>query len=216
MRKVISIALIGAICISITMKVQSQTMRDVFKQMPDSIIPSLTKNNRLDMIDFIDSKMDADVKNKFDEHAVLTILTDSYLHLKLSNSSSVELKLLPSSNILPDTTTQVVCLSQTLEGEVGESTISFYTTKWKKLSIANPIPQETKFFLEDKPDTMNTQKYNELLSLTDGLMVVAHLSPTTPTMVLTPNVPLLSAGQKEQIKAVLRNRELTWNGKTFK
>ena len=31
-------------------------MREVFKQMPDSLLPYLSENNRLDFIDFIDSK----------------------------------------------------------------------------------------------------------------------------------------------------------------
>lgn len=36
---------------------QRQDMRDVFKHMPDSVLGYLSENNRLDMIDFIDSKM---------------------------------------------------------------------------------------------------------------------------------------------------------------
>ena len=34
---------------------QEPTMRDVFRQMPDSLMPYLTQNDRLDFIDFIES-----------------------------------------------------------------------------------------------------------------------------------------------------------------
>ena len=42
---------------TITGQVSAQTlkMRDVFRQMPDSLMPSLSQNDRLDFIDFIDS-----------------------------------------------------------------------------------------------------------------------------------------------------------------
>ena len=41
---------------------QELKMRDVFKQMPDSLLPYLTQNNRLDFIDFMDSNMVAIVR----------------------------------------------------------------------------------------------------------------------------------------------------------
>ena len=34
-------------------------MKDVFTAMPDSVLPTLTRNNRLDMIDFVASGMKA-------------------------------------------------------------------------------------------------------------------------------------------------------------
>ena len=40
---------------------QDLKIRDVFKQMPDSLMPYLTGNNRLDFIDFMDSNMKASV-----------------------------------------------------------------------------------------------------------------------------------------------------------
>ena len=30
------------------------TLRDVFRQMPDSLMPTLTQNNRLDFLDFLE------------------------------------------------------------------------------------------------------------------------------------------------------------------
>ena len=42
---------------------QSIQIRDAFRAMPDSLMPYLSKNNRLDFIDFLDSNMKAEVKN---------------------------------------------------------------------------------------------------------------------------------------------------------
>ena len=50
---------------------QAQKMRDVFAAMPDSVLGIMTKNNRLDCIDFIENDMEAKVRNRFDGFSVL-------------------------------------------------------------------------------------------------------------------------------------------------
>ena len=63
MKNIISIIVFA---FSVTLSAQEVKMRDVFAQAPDIIFPLLTKNNKLDCIDFIENKMRARVKNKFD------------------------------------------------------------------------------------------------------------------------------------------------------
>lgn len=70
-------------------------MSDVFAAMPDSIIPYMSKNNRLDCIDFINSNMEAIVTNALGGKSQMLLLTHDSLSLKLSDVSSMELKLLP-------------------------------------------------------------------------------------------------------------------------
>lgn len=59
--------IVAALFASITGQVSAQdvTIRDIFKQMPDSLMPYLSQNNRLDFIDFLDSHMKAEVRNTF-------------------------------------------------------------------------------------------------------------------------------------------------------
>lgn len=48
----------------LTCAVEAQVkMRDVIKQMPDTLVPYLKQNARLDFIDFMDSDMKAEVNN---------------------------------------------------------------------------------------------------------------------------------------------------------
>ena len=51
---------------TLTASLQAQEVRQAFINMPDSILPILTKVNRADCIDFLDSHMRAIVKNRFD------------------------------------------------------------------------------------------------------------------------------------------------------
>ena len=49
-----------------TMSVSAQEMKTIFVNLPDSIEPLLTKVNKEDCVDFLDSGMKAVVKNRFD------------------------------------------------------------------------------------------------------------------------------------------------------
>lgn len=110
-------------------------IKDVFSAMPDSVLPTLTRNNRLDMVDFIASGMKAEVNDVFDGKATLDTLTADYLHLTLSEAVKVEMKLLQSSETLADTSECVVCVVMTYGIKPKESSVRMFTSKWLPLPV---------------------------------------------------------------------------------
>lgn len=110
-------------------------IKDVFSAMPDSVLPTLSRYNRLDMIDFIESGMKAEVNDVFDEKATLDTLTADYLHLTLSEAVKVEMKLLHSSLALADTSDCIVCVVTTYGVKPKESSVRFFTGKWSPFSV---------------------------------------------------------------------------------
>ena len=73
---------------------QDLMIRDVFKQMPASLLPTLSENNRLDMLDFMDSKMKAEVTNRLGGKSEMTLLTDTTLSIRMSEALKVDMLLL--------------------------------------------------------------------------------------------------------------------------
>ena len=71
----------------------SLNVRKLFAEMPDSVIPYLTKNNRLDLIDFMDSNMKAEVTNELGGKSLMTALTDDSLSLRLNDACQIQLML---------------------------------------------------------------------------------------------------------------------------
>jgi hypothetical protein len=61
--------------------------------------------NREDFIDFLDSSMKAEVKNRFGNVAEMKVLTDDYTLVQTSEVGTLELKLLPVND-----STKVVCM----------------------------------------------------------------------------------------------------------
>ena len=51
-------------CVMLLGMVQAQDIRTLFINMPDSIMPALTKSERMDFLDYMDSEMLPRVSNK--------------------------------------------------------------------------------------------------------------------------------------------------------
>lgn len=130
-------------------------MRELLASMPDSIFPLLTRNNRLDCIDFIENGMPAKVKNKMDVWSELKVLTADYLMFRLTQHSQAEMKL------VNDTT---ICMVRTYMGPAEDSAVSFYNLKWEPLE--SPLAQRpaVKAFLKEGLDA-EVQGWLEALPL---------------------------------------------------
>ncbi len=111
-------------------------VRDYFATAPDSIFPLLTKNNRLDCLDFMENNMKARVKNRMDEHSEMTVLTASHLSMQISKRSRMDLYLIQDS---------LLCLVQTYMGPVEDSHVRFYNRQWKPVQLPIHRPEVSEF-----------------------------------------------------------------------
>lgn len=105
-------------------------IRQWFTSMPDSVMPLLTMNNRLDFIDFLDCHMEAVVTNRFDGKSRMDTLTEDYLRIRYTRTCEVSMKLLPVND-----TTDVLCMVTTMQAAVPDSRIAFYDAHWQPLSV---------------------------------------------------------------------------------
>lgn len=99
-------------------------MRDIFAQLPDSVLPLTTRNNRLDCIDFIENGMEARVKNLFGDQVVLDSLTEDFMVLRTSEASCVEMKLFAEG------TDTLICVNRIYMGPVADSEVKVFDTSW--------------------------------------------------------------------------------------
>ena len=107
----------------------AQNMHDVFKSMPDSVLPLLTKNDKLDHLDYFDSHVVTDVKDRFGTPTRLLALTDDYALLRTGERTDVAFKLLNCTN-----GSRVICQLSTCEVDsMPDTTVRFYTTHWQPL-----------------------------------------------------------------------------------
>ena len=115
---------------------QDMLMRDVFRQMPDSIMPYLSQNSRLDFIDFWDSDMKAEVKNALGGTSEMTTLADDSLSIRMNESLRTDLLLMKLAQPI-DSMTQIVVKIETflVDSIYGESRVNYYSTESKPLAF---------------------------------------------------------------------------------
>jgi len=132
-----------------TVSASSQVLRTSFRIMPDSITPYLTANNRLDMLDFIDSGMKARVTNSFDGTSELLSLTDSVVTLRLSSSLAMTVRLVPAK-VLSETygmdlsvvsTDSLLCVEKSYGTDSSRKSVTkqYYSLKWRKIDTDKPF-----------------------------------------------------------------------------
>ncbi len=196
--------LLGVLCVLPSL--QARRMRDVFAEMPDSVLELLTRNNRLDCIDFIENNMTARVRNAMDDYSELKALNDTYLQLQLTAASRVEMKLLTVSDSV-----QYVCMVRTYAGPVEESTVAFYTADWQPLPASAHWrePHYDDFWV--RSDTVSAEAWKEMKRRVDFRLVKASLSPDEEALELTLQLGTLEEKEKEAVLPFTRPLRYRWS-----
>ncbi|MBR1595175.1 MAG: DUF3256 family protein [Phocaeicola sp.] len=196
--------LIYILCMCCWLGGRAQELRSLFVAMPDSVLPLLTKTNRMDCIDFLDSNMKAEVKNRFNNTSELKVLTKDYLELQLTSQSSVEMKLLPMNDSV-----KVVCMVHTVCGPVCDSEITFYDTQWKQLPSKNfiTLPEVDRFYYLNT----NEESYATVRKAADMYLMKANLSSEASTLTFIYTTPeYLSKEDREKLELYLRKEPIVY------
>jgi hypothetical protein len=167
-----------------SLALQAQEARTLFSRIPDSLLPLLSPVNREDFIDFLESRMKAEVKNKFGGASEMTDLTDSYIRIKLTDRSTWEMKALPVND-----STKVVCVVSTVCGPVCDSTVDFYTANWERVPTSDylAVPVMDDYF--QPADSARLDDYIRCRRKMDMLLATATLSKEADTLTFTLTTP---------------------------
>ena len=185
---------------------QAKDIREIWLSMPDSLILYLDKNKRIEMVDYVDMQVRADVKNAFQGTSVMDTLTHDFLQVTLNDACTLQMRTLPTED--GDT---VFCLVKTFRGPQAESEVCIYRQDWQKTRQLTFPPES--FVV--KPDTMSTATFDDLKRMIDVLIVSASLSVDAPTLTLSASAVNLTKGEADKIRPILPSRILLWNGKDF-
>lgn len=198
--------LLGALC-----SVYAQNMHDLIKEMPDSVMPLLTRNNRLDMIDYLDSHMKAEISNRFGGKSEMIVIKNDYVDIKLSDRSDVAFKLLPFGD------DNIICMVHTCQSVADDSRIKFFSTQWRQLPEESFFsqPSADDFFL--RSDTLTDVEYQNLRNKIDVIFMKFDFVDNSTDIVLTFTTPLyMNEDDRKKILPCLKEQiRMKWNGTRF-
>lgn len=193
---------------------QAQEAKTCFKNMPDSICPLLSAVNRADFIDFLESKMKAEVTNSFGGKSEMTELSPDYIRVQMTPQSTWQMKLLPVND-----STKVICTVSTVCAPACDSHINFYTTDWKELPAASYLPALPAMddFIIQAPDTVDIYEYQAARRQADMLLVKTDLSAKDTALTFTFTTPdYMEKEAAEKLKPFIRRPiAYTWNQGRF-
>ena len=125
--------LLTALFLLATLTVTAQkTAADAFTTAPTGIFPLLDQNTRLDMVDDYNSGLAPPAANRRHGRSAITSLTPATITVKITDSSSAQIALLPAGR---DTIFAVI---STVATPGLDSTIKFYDSNWAPRPTARP------------------------------------------------------------------------------
>lgn len=188
----------------------ARSMKDLLVSMPDSLVPFLDKNLRLEFAELQEMGVKAEVQNLLGDTSVMDTLTTDFLQLRTSSVSTLQMKRLPVAG-----GDSILCVVTTFAGPEKESELNLYTQNWKPLPSGIDL-QSQAMSLVQKPDTMSEERFVELKRMIEPRMVYALLLQHEDAIVVRLSLPLLSEEEKKQVNAIKMQRKFNWGGRTFK
>lgn len=103
----------------------AQNIRNLFIEMPYSVMPAVTSSMRMDFIDYMDSGMKAQANNKLGGISTMTAYSERALTVMTSANGRMDMVLFDrrKGGVL-------ICLINTAVTEYEDSRLSFYNADW--------------------------------------------------------------------------------------
>ena len=166
-RKLLSILFLGVLAPGAA---YAEDLRTLFVNMPDSIMPTLTKSERMDFLDYLDSGMKARVRNKLGGESVMTSFSDNSLTVMTSQSGRLEMVLFPFRK-----GRNLICIIRTVTARFEDSRLSFYNEDWTPVDSRKLIelPQFDDYLTKEalKQDSLPELRKRSLLRLQSATAV---------------------------------------------
>lgn len=202
-----------AIALLLLQNISASRLEKVFINMPDSLIPTLNKSMRLELIEYSRIQQKDTVKNVFGK--VINVMrydsVNNFLTIKTAENATMQIKILPALNSKNDTA-YVIGVINTVCGPACSSYVNFYNSNWKKED-----ERLTKFTFEDwlvnKNEMLNGVKISQFFKST---LLEYRFRPDKPQIEVINNSLLLLNEEDKRFaeeKLLKENKILTRNVK---
>ena len=182
--------------------VSAQSLREVWIEMPDSILPYLSKSQRTELADYVEMKAEPAVLSTFGDSVRIERMTNNYLLLKANEATRLEIKLLDNNTL---------ALVQTWMAPAAESKLSLFNLQWQPKEVV--VAYKANIV---KPDSMSDEDFSDLKTLMSPRLKEYRLSADNNSLSVSWNYPLLSKKDVKRVTELLKPQVLNWTGKDFR
>ena len=182
--------------------VSAQSLREVWIEVPDSILHYLSKSQRTELADYVEMKAEPAVLSTFGDSVRIERMTNNYLLLKANEATRLEIKLLDNNTL---------ALVQTWMAPAAESKLSLFSLQWQPKEAV--VDYKVNIV---KPDSMSDEDFADLKTLMSPRLKEYRLSADNNSLSVSWNYPLLSKKDVKRVTELLKPQVLNWTGKEFR
>lgn len=206
------------ICCIIAMQLYAQsTIAELWKAMPDSILPYFNASTRSEIIDIYKIGKISKTKNLLDGESWAKAINDDYIDIQLNSITEMQMQLLHSTD-----SSSVICMVKTFGVPAAESEIAFFDTNWKRINSKFGLPDfndknTTIELLLQKPDSISNEKFEKLKKMFEPATAIAQIDASDKgTIIFSINGLLLTKDEENELKPIKMQKTFKWDGKAFK
>lgn len=203
--KRILIAILLLLCVNFT---KAADLRTLFIDMPDSIMPMLSRNDRLDFLDYMDSGMKAKATNRLGGESVMTDFSERSLTIMTSKSGRKDIVLFDRKK-----GSSLICVITTVTAKYSDSRLAFFNEDW------TPVPTESVVDVPAFKDylTPKALKSDSLSVLEkESLLRLASVVATADALEFSYTSLDAIGEDADRFRDWFQPVRLLWNGKRFK
>ncbi len=177
----------------------------MFHAMPDSLLPLINSKARQALTHAYELRTPALTTDAMETALKIDTLTSDYLRLQTSEVSTLQLRLLHTTDSVP-----LIAVIRTAMAPASHSTIAFYNAQWQQLHwVKFPRPTVQDFLGNSDEAQRVAAQFRQM-----PLIEIAA-SPDDTHFTLTLSAEELDSDGKELAKKLNRQMVLEWNGSEF-
>ncbi len=179
--------------------------KEWFQSMPDSLLPLINDNARQALTHAYELRTPALTTDAMGTELKLDTLTNEYLCLRTSEISTLQLRLLHTTDSV-----SLIAAIRTVMAPAHHSTISFYNAQWQQLFwVEFPYPTVQQFIGESTEAQRVAAQFRQMP------LIEITASPSDTRFTLTLSTDELDSDGRELAKKLNKQLVLEWNGEEF-
>lgn len=184
------------------------TSRSAFNTAPVTVLPTLPKQVRLDMVDYFESGSSKPSGNILDAPSRIVAMDDRKMEVAIGDDLTIDFCVLPYGK------KQIIMVISSLRTPAVDSAVRFYDSQWNELNTDKLFRYPT---LEKWTGKMGKADRLDLENSLPFLMTSISFEPADNTLTVTPDLNgYLSDIDEAAVRSRLReNIVYRWNGKKF-
>ncbi len=186
----------------------SQTIESLYVNMPNKLNPTLSKENRLELLEYYKAGQGDSVANRFGNLAFVTAFDSIQQVLKIRNTpvSTFDMKLFRLENNKP-----VIGIISTVCASVCQSSVQFYDTAWNVIPLRFQMPKAIEWLKNDSLTQTNIDSKWIRNQLTTSFISLEFAIDKNAIVAKNNTLQFLSEEDKKQIEPFVSTNPFLYN-----